>query len=194
MKAIILVILLSAGAFGCTHAQAKATPANPPLDMPEPPPRDVETAEAGAPSPVGLPQEPARNTQPRPRPAPTREQPRTEQRAEPPKPETPPPPATTVEPPKPATEEPPRPPTTVLTTPTGQEGDVERTIRATLERANTDLNRVNYQMLNADARTQYDYAKRFIRQAEDAIRAKNRNFAKTVADKAAAIAAQLAGR
>ena len=49
-------------------------------------------------------------------------------------------------------------------------------------------------MLNADAQTQYDTAKRFIRQAEDALRAKNLVFAKNLADKAAALAAQLAGR
>ena len=32
----------------------------------------------------------------------------------------------------------------------------------------SDLNRINYQALNADARTQYDTARRFISQAEDA--------------------------
>ena len=66
-------------------------------------------------------------------------------------------------------------------------------MRATLSRATTDLNRVDYRTLNADARAQYDTAKRFIRQSEDAVRAKNMLFAKTVADKAAAIGAQLAG-
>ena len=60
-------------------------------------------------------------------------------------------------------------------------------------RATADLNRVDYRALNADARTQYDTAKRFIRQAEDAVRAKNLVFAKNLADKAAALAAQLAG-
>jgi hypothetical protein len=71
---------------------------------------------------------------------------------------------------------------------------VERGIRASIARANADLNRVDYRALNSDARNQYDTAKRFIRQAEDAMHAKNLVFAKSVADKSAALAAQLAGR
>jgi hypothetical protein len=53
---------------------------------------------------------------------------------------------------------------------------------------------VDYRALNADARIQYDQAKRFVRQADDAIRTKNLVFAKNLAEKAATIAAQLAGR
>ena len=78
--------------------------------------------------------------------------------------------------------------------PTTAEGEVERSIHATLQRANTDLNRVDYRTLNADAKNQYDTAKGFIRQANEAIRAKNLLYAKNLADKAAAVAAQLAGR
>jgi uncharacterized protein (DUF885 family) len=91
-------------------------------------------------------------------------------------------------------EDPPRPPTTLQTTPPTAEGEVERLIRASIAKANADLNRVDYRALNNDARNQYDTAKRFIRQADDAMRAKNLVFAKSVADKAAALAAQLAGR
>ena len=58
----------------------------------------------------------------------------------------------------------------------------------------TDLNRINYQNLSSDGRTQYDMAKRFVSQAEDALRAKNLPFANNLADKAASIATQLAGR
>lgn len=71
---------------------------------------------------------------------------------------------------------------------------MERSIRETLARASADLGRVNTRGLNADARSQYDTARRFIEQAEDAIRAKNLVFAKNLADKSAALAAQLAGR
>ncbi len=63
-----------------------------------------------------------------------------------------------------------------------------------MSRATADLNRIDYRVLNADARTQYDTAKRFIQQAEDAIRLRNLPFAKTVADKAAVLATQLGGR
>jgi outer membrane biosynthesis protein TonB len=183
------------GVWGCgAGVQAKTTPDNPPLDMPAPPPRDVEPTEIETPQPVPLPQEPARRaprSQPR-EPARPAEPPRPA--AEPPKTETP-----AVEAPKPATpppanEEPPKPPTTLQTTPSAAEGDLERTIRSTITRANGDLMRVDYRTLNSDARTQYDYAKRYIRQAEEAIRAKNLLFARTLADKAAVVAAQLAGR
>ena len=75
------------------------------------------------------------------------------------------------EPPRPA-EEPPKttPPTTLQTTPTQREGEVQRRIRILVAQAQNDLNRVNYQALNADARNQYDTAKRFATQAEDALR------------------------
>ena len=58
-------------------------------------------------------------------------------------------------------------------------------------RADGDLNRIDYRALNTDARTQYDTAKRFIEQAEEAIRMKNLLFAKNLADKAAVLATQL---
>jgi len=155
--------------------------------VPAPPPRDVEPAESEPPQVVPLAQEPARNTPERPRPAPaTREQPR----AEAPKPEPAPAP---VEPPKPA-DEPPKPANTLQTTPPTAEGELERGVRAAIVKATADLNRIDYRALNNDARTQYDTAKRFIRQADDAIKAKNLVFAKNVADKAVVIAAQLAGR
>jgi hypothetical protein len=199
MQVKIFVVCIALAPFalcGCgAGAQAKTTPDNPPLDMPAPPPRDVEPTEVETPPPVPLAQEPARNAPSR-RTQPAREPARTEpaRPAEPPKAE-PTPPAEAAKPATPpATEEPPKPPTTLQTTPSAAEGDLERTIRATITRATSDLMRVDYRTLNADAKTQYDYAKRYMRQAEEAVRAKNMLFAKTLADKAAFIAAQLAGR
>jgi hypothetical protein len=78
--------------------------------------------------------------------------------------------------------------------PAGAEGQVENAIRSELTRATADLNRIDYVRLNTDARTQYNTAKSFISQAQDALRQKNLVFAKNLADKAAALAAQLAGR
>ncbi len=63
-----------------------------------------------------------------------------------------------------------------------------------MQRATTDLNRIDYRVLNTDARTQYDTAKSLIKQAESAVNSKNLVFAKSVADKAAALAAQLGGK
>ena len=72
--------------------------------------------------------------------------------------------------------------------------DDERGIRDTLSRATNGLNRIDYRILDANGRSQYDTAKGFIRQADAAIRAKNLVFARSLADKAATIAAQLGGK
>jgi hypothetical protein len=168
----------------CFGMQARAVTAPESLDMPEPPPRVVEVHDPEVPPPIPLPEEPIRNTPPRLRPAPATEAPRT---AEPPKSE----PAADVV--KPA-EEPARAGSNLQTTPVQQEGEVERRIRTALAQAMTDLNRINYQALSADARTQYDIAKRFVSQAEEALRAKNLVYATNLADKAASMAVQLAGR
>src|SRR5262245_36866693 len=61
-----VVVTVMLGAAACTRAKAKTAPTAPPgLDMPAPPPRDIETNEAEAPQPVPLPQEPARSAPPR---------------------------------------------------------------------------------------------------------------------------------
>jgi hypothetical protein len=184
---LLLVPILAAG---CVRTAAKTTPDAPPLDMPAPPPREVEAHEPEPPQPVPLVSEPARNAPPRAR-LPVRE-PAAPKPAEPAKPEPP-----KVEPPvetPPLIEEPPKPPSILQTTPATAEGEVERGIRVLLSRANLDLSRIDYRLLNADAKTQYDTAKRFIRQADDAMRAKNLVFARSLADKAAALAAQLGGK
>lgn len=176
---------LSLTSAGCHRAHAKTLPESPPLEVPAVPPREVEPIEVETPQPVPLPEEPARTPTPRLRPA-VPQAPRTEApKTEPPKTEQPP-----VEAPKP--EEPAKPPALLQTTPPNTEGDLERGIRATLMRAQTDLNRVDAGRLTADARVQYETAKSFIRQADQAVRTKNLLFAKSVADKAAVLAAQLA--
>jgi hypothetical protein len=88
----------------------------------------------------------------------------------------------------------PRPPTTLQTTPTQREEEQERKILTQLGQAKADLGRINYQNLSSDGRTQYDMARRFVSQAEDALKAKNLVFATTMAEKAATLATQLAGR
>jgi hypothetical protein len=190
MKTLYLLVLVSLVASGCVRTAAKTTPDAPPLDMPAPPPREVEPNDAETPPPVPLVTEPARSTPPRTTTRPREQAPKVEppKPAEPPKPEPPP-----VEPVKPV-EEPLKPTSTLQTTPATAEGEVERGIRASISRANSALNSIDYRVLNADAKIQYDTAKRLIRQADDALRAKNLVFAKTVADKAIALAAQLGGR
>ena len=182
----LLLCVIAAAGPGCMRARAKTLPNGPPLDVPAPPPRVVLPLEAAAEAPPAQPtapspEEPRRPpppARPRPTPAAPAETPRVAE--EPPRPATPPatPPATT----------------TLQTTPAAEQGEVERAIRATMTRASADLNRIDYRALNKDARTQYDTAKRFIQQAEDAIRMKNLPFAKNLADKAAVLATQLSPR
>ena len=185
LLAVCLAALFLTSA-ACHRAHAKTLPESPSLEVPAVPPREVEPIEVETPQPVPLPEEPARTPSPRLRPSPP-QTPRAEQpKTEAPKTEQPP-----VEAPKPE-EEPAKPPALLQTTPPNTEGDLERGIRASLTRAQTDLNRIDAARLNADARVQYETAKSFIRQAEQAVKAKNLLFAKSVADKAAMIAAQLA--
>jgi len=185
---LALLVFTALSAAACAKAHAKTLPDTPPLDMPAAPPRDVEPLDTEAPQPVPLPQEPARTAPPRTRPAPARPDAAKPPGApaEAPKPDVQPP----AETPKP--EEPPKPATPLQITPAATEGEAERGIRATIARAISDLNRVDPSRLNAGARTQYDTARGLLRQADAAIRAKNLVFAKTLSDKAAALAAQLA--
>jgi len=171
----------------CAHGQAKTVVELPPLDMPAAPPRVVEATEPQQPAVVALPDEPRTNLPPRP--ATPAQRPVDQRASEPPKPDQ-----IATEPPRPVDDPPkPVPPTTLQTTPTQREGEVERRVRILIAQAQNDLNRVNYQALNVDARNQYDTAKRFATQAEEALRARNLVFASNLADKAAALAAQLLG-
>src|SRR5262249_29047096 len=89
----------------------------------------------------------------------------------------------------------PRPPPAALqTTSTQLEEKVGRQIDAKLGQALADLNKINYQNLSSNGKTQYDAAKRFVSLGQQALREKNLVFASTMADKAATMAAQLLGR
>ena len=86
-------------------------------------------------------------------------------------------------------------PNRVLQTPqTADDGEAARRIRDALTRARRDLAKVNAPTLGSDARTQYETARRFIDQAEDALTVKNYMFAQYLADKAEALARGLQGR
>jgi outer membrane biosynthesis protein TonB len=184
-------VIVAFAAGGCATAGAKAQPEPAALEVPAPPPRvivppDPEPAQPPAPMP-----EPEARQQKSPR-RPT--SPRPDTKADPArgekKVEGPPPVAETVNPTPPAT-----PPTATLqqALPATQ-AEVERQVRDQLARAQSDLRRVDYLALNADARSQYDTAKRFIEQAEQALKEKNLVFAAKVAEKAAGLAASLVGR
>ena len=181
--AFVLLCICAFLASSCAHIQARGPSDAPRLDVPPPPPRVVEP-EPEPPAPAPAPEE---------QPAPPAQQ-KPPVRHEPPKPEMSKPEPPKPEPPAEAKPEESRPPATLQTAPTQGEAELERTIRATLGQAKADLARVDVRTLNADARTQYDTAQRFVAQADEAVRARNLVFAKSLADKAAALAAQLAGK
>ena len=185
--ALTLALSLSALATpGCLRAQAKTMPVVP-LAVPAPPARVVDASDPKSPPIVSLPEAPVPDTLPRPLLTPPPQ--RTDVRPpEAPKPD----PADPAKPAEDTTRLPATP--TLQTTPTLQEGGVDRRIRTLLAQATNDLNRINVQGLNADARTQFETARRFVSQAEDALRAKNLMFASNLAEKASVLAALLAGR
>ena len=185
-------LLVSMSAFlmsGCVRAHARTEPEPPPLDAPAPPPRNVEARTPEAPPPVTL-VEPAPTVLAPPPTAPSIQQRSDPTRPEPPKVE----PAAPVEAAKPVEDPRSHPATTLQTTPAEREAQVEKGTRDMLARALADLNRINYSQLKADVRAQYDQARRFISQAEDALQKRNLVFASNLADKASTLAAQLAGR
>ena len=174
-------------AAGCSRLSARSVPPPPELDVPAPPPRVVEASDSEPPPPGTL-VDPPTSTAPSSR----RQPPRVEvpKPVEPPKPEPVPAPVTeTVPPPEPA-----RPATTLATTPPEREAALEREIKSKLDSAQRDLSRVDYGRLSDPAKAEYDRAKRFATQSDEALKAKKLVFARQLADNAANIAAQLANR
>jgi hypothetical protein len=171
----------------CTRAQAKVAPVEPPfLDVPAPPPRDIEPIVAETAPKVGPIEEPQRSIPE------TTANPRPPQRSGPSRPDA--------QKPDSQAEAKPEAPargqsaTVLQTIPAEKEGELERSIRVQLGRAVGNLSRVDYRVLSGDGKANYDQARRFISQAEEALSAKNLVFAGTVAEKADTLAAQLAGQ
>ncbi len=165
--------------FACAHPQARTQPERPALIVPEPPERTIAPPPPEEPPPATSPQPDAAAQKPaRPRPA----QPKPEP------PVTPPAPPVTQNPTAAAA------PSTLQTTPPANQAELIKNIRELLSRAHRDLKGVVYDSLNADGKAQYDTARRFADQAEQALKDMNLVFALTLADKAATLARSLAGR
>jgi hypothetical protein len=172
------VVLLALAGAGCATVSARVEPPLPELSPPPPPPRVVEAyVEEAAPPPADATPEIAVDT-PAPRPVPKPPAPKP---AEPAKPEV-----LRTEPERPPTQ-----PPALTLAPPGNRSATEASIRDLLGRAARDLNRVNYGALNQDGKAQYDTTKRFIEQAETALRGGNLVFAGKFADKAATMASVL---
>ena len=178
-RAVALVCgLAAAGSLaGCAKAQAVAAPAMPTLAPPEVPPRIVAEYEPDPP----LPAEPvtAEAITPPPRPA------------RPPRRDTPRPEAVPDEPQGPPVTAPVTPAPALALQMPGASAKADQSVRALLAQAARDLGRVNYQALDSDGRAQYETARRFMQQADDALKARNVMFAGKLADKAATMASVL---
>jgi len=172
-RVVLLVAPLLASA-GCAKLHARTAP--PPIEAPLPPPRVIAPIDSEPLAPGVA--------------APGRRPPRDAPRAAPtPKPENADPPPPSV----PSTNQPGDDPARALKT-TADASGAEQKIRALLASAARDLGRIDYRTLNVDAQTQYDIARRFKEQAEEALTARNLVFAQQLADKAAALAGQLLKR
>jgi hypothetical protein len=178
--------MLAAGTSGCAILHARSRSLGPPLDMPSPPARVVPIASqpivVEAPSTVDdVPkQAPSTIDASTPPQAPARAEP-----SPPTRPETPADASATPAAPPPA----PTPPPVLQTT--ANPTVAEQRTRTVLESAKRDLGRIDLKRLNSEARSQYDIARRFVQQAEEALRARNPLFAEQLADKAATLAALL---
>lgn len=169
------VVLAAAMLSGCAaKAQARTEVEMPLLDPPPPPPRVVAT----------YPEE----LEPAPLPAPVAQEPAS---ARPPirlarpdiRPEIP-----RAEPTAPPVER----PSLTLSPAPGTEVQTEAAIRAMLATAGRDLGKVNVAALSADRKTQFETARRFLEQAEEALKGHNLVYAGTLADKAVTLAAVFA--
>jgi hypothetical protein len=82
-------------------------------------------------------------------------------------------------------------PSLTLTPSPGSEAQTVAAIRGLIANATRDLSRVNAASLAADGRAQFDAARRFLQQAEEALKVRNVVYAGKLADKAATMAAVL---
>jgi len=176
MRALCIVLLTASLGACAAKAQVRSEVEVPLLDPPPPPPRVVAAYPEPEPLAIAPAAEPVLPSKPPPRPA------RPEQRPEP---------ANAAPEPVEALPRPAPPPSLTLTPMPGSEAQTVTAIRDLLGRAARDLSRVNAGALNSDGRSQYETARRFLEQAEDALKARNIVFAGRLADKAATMAAIL---
>jgi hypothetical protein len=175
MRAVCVVLLTASLGACAAKAQVRNEVEVPLLDPPPPPPRVVADYPEPEPLSIAPAAEPVIPSKPAVRP------PRPEQRPEPAN-------AT----PEPVETAPPAPPPSLtLTLIPGTEAQTVTAIRDLMKRAANDLSRVNAAALNRDGRSQYETARRFLEQADDALKARNIVFAGRLADKAATMAAIL---
>ena len=187
-RTTLLFVLATAAGSACITGRAQTPTDRPALDVPDPPARVVAQVPAPEPTPAPIdpvddlgaankPASPTRTNKPPVRPDPPKADP---------KPETPP---ATTDPPQTA------PPTPQLKLPGAADQDVvSRQLRDQVERTRRTLGAINRARLPARLQRTYDDAQGFVKQAEDALNARNLVFAKELADKAERLAKELQSR
>ena len=178
--AVVGIVLSLSGAAACAtaSAQTRATRPGVALEPPPPPPRVIVPA---AVEPDPAPVSPPAPVTPSPTP------PTTPNRPSPSRPDRTEPPVTTPVRPPDLPVPPPLAPPAQEVQRSANTSDVESAVAAQLRRATADLSRVDPKTLNANALAQYNLAKGFIRQAQDALRVKNYSQAEELVKKASTI-------
>ena len=167
------------------HARSRSV--GPPLDMPQPPARVVPIeSQPIVVAPPTVEDVPSRAPEPIPS-TPAPPAPRVDREPSPPARSEAPADAGAATTPAPAPA--PTPPPALQTT--ANPTEAEQRTRGALENAKRDLGRIDVRRLNSEARSQYDIARRFVQQAEEALKVRNPVFAEQLADKAATLAALL---
>ncbi len=182
VRRLVLIALFAVAVTACGKHRVATQPDLPPLAAPPAPPRVVTPPETEE-QPTTPAPEPERKTPRRPparsEPPPAPKGDASKQPAA--KPETVSPPPE------------PQPPSTLQVAPATQQ-KLEEQARTLLRQARSDLGRVKPNSLNADGKAQFETASRFVEQADQALKEQNYVLAQRLADKAATIAAVLAGR
>ena len=190
-RASLLVVLSTVAASACVTTRAQTPEDRPALEVPAPPERVIP--QVPAPEPALLPVEPLDEliiTKPS---SPTRSNKPPAKPPEGPKPDTNKPDVTPAPPTDPAPA--PAPVTPQLKLPeNGDAGVLSRQIRDSVERTRRVLGQTERAKLTALRQKAFDDATGFVKQAEDALNAKNLVFAKEVAEKAERLAKELQNR
>lgn len=183
---LVLISLFASACLTTRAADAKREP----LVVPPAPPRVIAPAqEPEEPRPVSEPEP----VPPLPRASRTvREAPRSETKPAPAAETAPAPGPTESE--SAVTPPPTAPPPELRTVETPDEAKALQLLNETISRAGRTLSTIDYRALPRPSQIQYDMAKRFIEQSEEAMKTRNYTAAQLMAEKAATIAKELAGR
>lgn len=189
MKRVVL-LLLTIGLSACASGRAQVIEDRPTLAVPPVPPRTIEAQPPVEPPAAEPIVEPVPPLPPAPKPRPNRAANSSNNNSEP-KPD--PKPETTGDTANAAAPNPP--PVAALRTPSTPSGpEATRQVKEALQRTNGILSKVDYQKLSPEKRENYDMAKAWMQQADEAMKKDDLRLALSFAERAENIAKQLEPR